>query len=310
VENFELFEAMMRDGLRVVVALDPRSIPDSEVTNDPVANPWRRAAFPLRPGGREDSSDAGSRGEGVRLSAGDRWGFRFVAAVNPKRLPKEGYEVERKPDGPPEAPRWFSVWRWAELDDAWRPLATVDGQAVVIRRDFGGGSLTLTSDTVFLSNEALWRSPSPGFLMWLLGGQPRLVFDETLHGTVSAPGVMHLVRQYRLLGFLAGAAVLIALFVWRAGTSLVPVHASVAEAPDRALAGAEGASGFTNLLRQTIPPRRLVATCVTEWSRSPYVHRRVPDSTKTAVHAAADQGSGQNPVTTCQTITDLIATKR
>ena len=79
----------------------------------------------------------------------------------------------------------------------------MDDEPVIMRRSFGAGSLTLATDCTFLSNEALWRAPEPAFLLWFLGRQPRTVFDETLHGTQSDPGIMHLLRRYRLLGFFA-----------------------------------------------------------------------------------------------------------
>jgi hypothetical protein len=318
VENFELFESMMRDGLRVVIAFNPRSVPDSMVSNTAVANPWRDS-FGQPPGGKAGPGSGGPGGaeddeqEPSLVSAGERWGFQFEPKVNPERAPRDGYEVQPLEGGPPEAPRWFSVWRWAGLGPDWKPLAAVEGRPVIVRRAFGQGSLTLLSDTVFLSNEALWRAPKPGFLVWLLAAEPRLVFDETLHGTLSSPGVMHLVRQYKLLGFLAGAAALLALFVWRAGTSLVPVHPSVAEAADRPLTGAEGMSGFSNLLRQTIPPRQLLRTCFTEWARSPFVRRRVEARTVTAVRdlvAAAETTPRTSPVTTFRSVAALLAAAR
>ena len=311
-ENFERFETMMRDGLRVVIALNPRSIADAAVSNDAVANPWRDSMGLVPPGGRGgEGADPGT--VAALVSAGERWGFQFEPAVNPQRAPREGYEVRPLEGGPPEAPRWFSVWRWAGLGPDWTTLAAVDGRPVIIRRPFGEGSLTLLSDTVFLSNEALWRAPKPGFLVWLLAPEPRLVFDETLHGTLSSPGVMHLARQYRLLGFLAGAAVLLALFVWRAGTSLVPVHPSVAEAADQPLAGAEGLSGFANLLRQTIPPRQLLRACFTEWARSPFVRRRVDTRTVTAVRdlvVEAEAAPRAAPVAAFRSVAALLATAR
>lgn len=315
VENFELFEAMMRDGLRVVIALDPRTIYESEVSDVAVANPWKDSLGQPLPGRPGTGSSGGEDGDGPSslVSAGERWGFQFEPAVNPGRAPRDGYQVQPLEGGPPETPRWFSVWRWAGLGPDWTPLAAVDGRPVVVRRAFGRGSLTLLSDAVFLSNEALWRAPRPGFLVWLLASEPRLVFDETLHGTLSSPGVMNLVRQYRLLGFLAGAAALLALFVWRAGTSLVPVHPSVAEAAARPLAGAEGLSGFSNLLRHTIPPRQLLRTCFTEWARSPFVRRRVAAGTVTAVRdlvAAAENSPRSSPVATFRSVAALLAAAR
>ena len=293
-DSLERLEAMMRDGVRVVVALNARALPEAGMAKEAVADPWRPAPglWPREKRGADGGTEVGS---GVpSRCAGERWGFQFQPAALPARAPAEGYEVERREGGPPSAPRWFSVWRWAGLDPAWSVLATVDGRPVIVRRAFGRGSLTLLSDTVFLSNEALWRAPAPGFLLWLLATGPRLVFDETWHGTVSSPGVMHLVRRYRLTGFLVGAGLLLGLFCWRAGTSLMPVDPTVAEAADRPLTGAEGQSGLANLLRQTIPPRQLLGSCVAEWARSPLVRRRIDDRMVAAVREMVD-GAEKNP---------------
>lgn len=308
-ETFDFFESCMNDGLRVVAALNPRAVPGDALSKDPVANPWKAGRLP-RPVPTSRSGGRGGSSEVDEVAAGKRWGFQFELAINPDRAPKEGEEVVPAPGGPAAAPRWFSAWRWAELGPEWEVLAAAGDRPVIIRRAFGKGSLTLLSDTVFLSNEALWRAPEPSFLLWLLGGGRRLVFDETLHGTVSDPGVMHLMRRYRLLGFFAGAAVLLALFVWRAGTSLVPVHESVAEARDRPLAGAEGASGFSSLLRQTIPPKQLLRACFTEWAKSPFVRRRVAAAAVATVRdavVAAEREKRPDPAATYRAITSFLS---
>jgi len=307
VANFGRFEAMMRSGLHVVVALDARSVPETAMAKEPVADPWKSIPD-WSPAGRSRRGQ-----EDEQVSAGERWQFQFEPAVNPSRAPKDGWEVTGGEAGPAEWPRWFSVWRWERLGPEWQSVAEIDGQPVAVRRAFGQGSLLLLSDTVFLSNEALWRSPKPEFLMWLLGREPRLVFDETLHGTQSSPGVMYLMRRYRLLGFFVGAATLLGLFVWRSATCLVPVHPSVAEAPERPLAGVEGASGFSNLLRQTVPPSRLLRACFTEWAKSPLVRRRVGEAAVVEVRdlvLAAEAEPRHRPVPGYRSIVDRLEARR
>lgn len=315
IKNFESFERLMRGGVHVVAALDSRSIPYWSWRKEPMADPWKPSDGPFSSpplGGRRGRSDSAEEEEMV--SAGERWGFRFVPDVDPDRAPEDGWKARPLGAGGAwEIPRWFSVWRWADLGPAWEPLAAIDGEPVIVRRAFGDGSLTLLSDSIFLSNEALWRAPKPGFLLWLLAREPRLVFDETLHGTMSAPGVMSLVRRYRLLGFFAGAAVVLALFAWRAGASLVPPHPSVAESVEQPLIGAGGSSGFSNLLRQTIPPRRLLRACFTEWAKSPFVRRRVGEATVAAARdlvAQGEQERRQNPAAVYRAVAALLASAR
>jgi hypothetical protein len=284
-ENFETFESFLREGLHVVVALNPRSIPSFVAGDDPTTDPWRD--FPGRKSIVESDPD-----EDNMANAGERWGFSFQRAVIAAKEPKDGFEVESasSPNAPPRLPRWFSPWRWAQFGSEWKTLATVAGQPVLMRRAFGQGSLTMATDATFLSNEALWRAPEPGFLLWFLGSQPHLVFDETLHGTQSDPGIMHLLRRYRLLGFFGSVGVLLALFVWRASSSLMPAHESIASVQAGPIIGAEGATGFTNLLRQSIPLKSLLRTCFNEWARSPFVRRRYSGETVAAVRDAVVAG--------------------
>ena len=236
--------------------------------------------------GKEKEEDAE---EEKTLVAAERWQFSFLNAVDKKDLPRAGWAVEAA-DGvppPPSFPQWFSPWRFVGEDAHWQTLAVIDGRPVIIRRRFGDGSLTLVSDSAFLSNEALWRAPRPGFLLWLFAQRPRLIFDETHHGTASNPGVMFLARRYRLLGFLCGAAVLLALFVWRASSRLVPPPAPIRTGGDR-IEGAESLGGFRDLMRQNVDRRNLLATCYAEWAKSPFVRRRHAASRIEAVRAIVE----------------------
>lgn len=309
-ENFEAFEAVMQSGVRVVMAVDAASIPSHLVSGAKSTNPWA------------PSGDASVRGwpvpavgpdEVPLVAAGERWGFQFEAVANPDRLPAAGYEGVAEAGGPPSLPRWKSVWRWVDLGPEWRSLASAAGKPVIIERAFGDGSLVLLSDSTFLSNQSLRRSPEPAFLAWLLGRDPRLVFDETLHGTTGSPGVMALVRRYNLQGFLAGAAVLLALCFWRSGTCRVPVHDSLAEGRDCPLTGASGAEGLAGLLRQSVSPKDVLRVSFIEWAKSPFVRRRVPPTTVEAVRSivqAAESDPRASPVIAWKSVAETVAHAR
>lgn len=336
--NFAAFEKIMATGTHVMVALDARSLQASlsqKATTNPWDN-WSRASTdeatlssepkeassenPTKTSPKENADEAEEKEEEETLTAGERWGFAFTSiAQNEKDVPAVGYAISLPTDFDPattpvlvrseaDFPRWFSSWRWANLAPEWRVLAVESGTPVIIQRPFGAGSLTLLTDTTFLSNEALWRSPRPSFLLGLLGAYPRLVFDETLLGTRSDPGIMHLVRQYRLLGFLAGAAIVVALFAWRASTSLIPPHPSVEGGHSRPLVGAAGAEGLVTLLQQSLPANKVLRTCFTEWARSPFLRRRYSDATVTALRD--EVLAAKDPIVGYRAIRERLAAAR
>lgn len=185
--------------------------------------------------------------------------------------PDGGWELKRTRNTPASIPkngfpRWNSQLRFEELDKSWRVIARIGNEPVVIERPFGKGTIAMTSGAFFASNEALWLEPAPEFLSWLAGDKPRLVFDETIHGTVESGGVMKLMRQFRLHGFFFGLALFVGLLAWKSGASLAPGSESlerglVREGED-AVAGEDSARGLVHLLRRSLPARRLIAECL------------------------------------------------
>jgi hypothetical protein len=90
------------------------------------------------------------------------------------------------------------------------------------------------------------------------------------HNTANPPAfhqfIPVLMRKYRLHGLAAGLILLAGLFIWKNSTSLVPPHAE--KKKEDFIAGKDAASGFVNLLRRSIAPRDLLATCFAEWKKS------------------------------------------
>lgn len=176
---------------------------------------------------------------------------------------------------PHDWPLWRSPYHFGEMGGAWKIAATVEGEPVVITRSLGAGTVTLASDSYFASNEALWKRPSPEFLLWLTGGKTRLIFDETIHGTVESGGVMKVIRRYRFHGFFIGLAVFIVLLAWRSASSLAPGSEAVerglrdeATGMNSSVTGEEAATGFVRLLRLNVAPKRLLRTCVETWRKN------------------------------------------
>ncbi len=206
--------------------------------------------------------------------------------------PDEGWEARRGENplttGLPGAlPHWRSQYRFDTASPEWHVAATVEGEPVVVERKFGAGTVILATDSYFASNEALWRESQPDFLVWLLGGKSRIVFDETIHGTVESGGTMKIIRRYRFHGFFFGLAIFVALLAWKSGTSLSPGS----EAIERGLvdggtsvAGEEAGAGMTRLLRRNVPRKQLLRTCLQVWrSSSGQRHRAENDGQRQAI---------------------------
>ncbi len=245
----------------------------------------------------------------------DKLGFEVENPVAFTR-PEEGWETEAGKTAtgapvPPELPLWRSQYRFKATDDSWETVATVEGKPVVIERRYGKGSVVLASDTYFASNESLHLGAEPDFLLWLLGGRTKIVFDETIHGTVETGGAMKLVRRYRAHGFFLGLVGFLVLWAWRSASPLVPGN----EQMDRGLQGGAGAvmgegtgAGLIRLLRRSVPVSGLLSRCVEIWSTSSVAE--VPEKVRTSIAAVVERHRADpkhlSAVEAYRTITGLL----
>jgi len=195
---------------------------------------------------------------------------------------------------------------------AWHSLYSWDGHTVVMERPWGKGTLVLCSDSWFVSNEAMSTDRHPELLAWLIGPVSAVVFDETHLGVEGSPGVMTLVRKYRLDGLIASILLLAGLFVWKNSLSLVPKRDVRGTEAGPAAQGRDSHAGLVNLLRRSIPARQIVSVCAEEWQKS-FAHdpRATPDI-QTRIQTVVQQDSAlpltqRNPVKTYQTICGILA---
>ncbi len=197
--------------------------------------------------------------------------------------PEEGWEVagavidaDGEKDGadvglPQVFPNWHSQFRFEKPADPWQVIAQIGELPVVVQRPYGKGKIVMTSDCYFTSNEALWKGGDTSFLWWLVGGNPKVVFDETIHGSMESGGMMKLIRRYRLHGFFAGLFVFLALLAWSSGSSLVPGNEEMERgmvANDGAVRGEDVSSGLIRLLRRSVKPAEMLDQCVEIWKKS------------------------------------------
>ncbi len=281
----------VKEGARLVLTINPSLVPEayqprrSELEDDWLERRRRVREGSARGGKEEEKREQEKKDEEDRIEKRmeETLGPRFnrnlgfdVTSPSYERRPEEGWETEADESLPEAAaadglPMWRSQYRLEGRDGAWRTALSVDGKAVVIERRYGKGSVVLASDSYFVSNESLHAGAEPAFLLWLLGGKSKVVFDETIHGSTETGGAMKLIRRYRAHGIFLGLLVFLALWAWRSASPLV----TGSEELDRGLVGGAGAvmgegtgSGFVRLLRRSVPASALLDRCVEIWRGS------------------------------------------
>lgn len=175
--------------------------------------------------------------------------------------------VFKKTDLPlPETLQWHSGIVFKTPGQAWQVIYARGTNAVVIERKFGAGSVVMATDSYFVSNEAMEKDRHADLLAWFVGGNKNVVFDEAHLGIVETSGVAALMRKYRLEGLAGGLILLAGLFIWKNSVSLVPTLSEGNR--EEFVTGKDSASGFVNLLRRSIAPRNILATCFAEWKKT------------------------------------------
>jgi hypothetical protein len=201
----------------------------------------------------------------------DQWGLTVAFAEKPsdKAVNAGDDSAGAHPRSLPRTISWHSALYFTELEDEWRVVYSADGRPVIIERPFGSGSLVLSADSFFLSNEALRSERHPQLLTWLLGDSQKIVFDETHFGILKNPEVLDLIQRYRFHWFILATAVLAILFIWKNSVSFVPPPKRTRTQPGKGvIAERDSTQGLISLLHRNIPAGRLLQICAAEWERS------------------------------------------
>ncbi|OGV62911.1 MAG: hypothetical protein A2498_04735 [Lentisphaerae bacterium RIFOXYC12_FULL_60_16] len=259
----------VKSGGRVVFAFQPL-IKEPLPSSPPVTNRLRRTRSPTPATPRADTT----------------WGFTFA------RLPESafGQPADRvdstSATGLPTQIPCHTRLCFTNLATAWIPRYTVDNQPVVMERPLGAGRLVLVSPGYLLSNEALFRNRQTGFIAWIAGPHPRIVFDEQHLGISRMEGFM---IRARSLGFGPTGiwfALCIVLLLARISRPLVPAPPS-ARTGRVVFVRQDSVTALINLLRRHIPRRNLLGTCLDTWHATA---GRVPPATwQQAVDQLADE---------------------
>lgn len=292
-EDSPVLEAV-EEGARLVVTLNPGLVPEVyQPSTTDEEDDWLKRRRELRderikerasrPGNDEEDSEKDEEDEeleelekmmteslGPTLT--DKLGFD-VDVVDEFERPEEGWKTEpgssvTTASVPAAIPDWRSQFHFDPITDDWEPSVLVDGNPVVIEREYGDGTIVIATDTYFVSNEALHSGAEPEFLLWLIGSKPKIVFDETIHGSEETGGAMKLMRRYRIHGIFLGLFVFIALWAWRSASTLAPGSDELDRgliSSSSAVAGEETGSGLIRLLRRSVPAENLLVQCVDSW---------------------------------------------
>lgn len=221
----------------------------------------------------EDSEDEKELWFGKVVSIGERWGFKFKYEKLVKDETREygSTMVSRVGDDSsfPVKLTWHTALFFDECEPEWSFMYTRDDKAVLMSRPWGKGEIILSSDSYLVSNEALRKERYPALLAWLIGPSKNIVFDETHLGVSEQPGIMALMRKYKLHGVFVSIIIVAALFVWRNSASLVPKqHSQLKEEAIISTEGRGAAAGLANLLRRNISSKDALGVCLYEWNRS------------------------------------------
>jgi hypothetical protein len=254
-------EHFMRRGGRIIVCCDPLSSDEESVKQFKETLKKSQEQKEKKQGKDKSSDQEVDLKNTVELMS--RWGFNLNASS--EKTPSGeamplfvSYEGDRMIT-------WKSSLYFDELNPAWKVLATRNDKAAVIEKAFGNGTLILSSDSFFLSNEDLRIEQHPEFLTTLFGMHSRIIFDEVHLGVSQEPGLSTLIRKYHLEGVCLGALLVLTLFVWKNAFPLIPPVTPINEA---LMTGKDEASGLGNLLRKNISSKSVLRTCYDQWKAS------------------------------------------
>lgn len=310
----EALERFSASGGRLLVAFYPeRELPKYWQTDEEEKSEWDEKCG----GEGEGEGDSGEPKNKQKeeedsedeefVSLEERWGFRYAFEELPNATDEAlGTVTASKQGGAdylPSLVSWHSGLYFSELDPAWTVLYGWEGHPVIVERSWDNGHIVLCSDSYFLSNEAMRKDQQPGLLAWLIGPSTIVLFNETHLGISEKLNTMTLIRQYRLHYFVMALIVIGILFVWKNASSLVPKQ-ELLVAESTTNAGRDAASGLVNLLRRSIPSRKIIAVCSEEWQRSFVNHPRKQDVR--AVTAETELA----PTDTYTKICDILAERK
>jgi len=228
----------------------------------------------------------------------EKWGLVFAFAEKP---PDKAANVrddlsQAHLKGLPQTISWHTALYFDELDDSWRVIYAADGRPVIVERPYGKGSLVLSADSFFLSNEALRSERHAELLAWTVGESANVVLDETHFGIFKLPGVLSLIKKYRFHWFIFTVAVLALLFIWKNSVYFVPPPKRSRTQPGRDfISDRDSTQGLISLLRRNIPARKVLQICIREWERTLQPEKRFQNDQLAKIKSAFQMTATRSP---------------
>lgn len=212
---------------------------------------------------------------------------------------------------------WYGRLYFEKLIGDWKVLYRHNGNAVIIERTIGDGTIVICADSYFLSNEALAKSDARNtpMLAWLAKNR-NIIFDETHLGAINAEGIATLAKDHGLSNLFFVLVLLAGLYVWKNTTSVLPRDPEQAERfGGRSIAGKSSAAGLHNLLRSCIPTPSLLNECMKHWSASTTASRPKQKETLQKIHAVIQTENSRSnkrrdPVKAYAKICELLAERK
>jgi hypothetical protein len=246
------------------------------------------------------------------------WGLKLAFAEKPAtEAVKRTHDVlQADLKRLPQTISWHTALYFDELDSSWRVIYATEGRPVIVERSYGNGSLVLSADTFYMSNEALRSERLPRLLAWAVGQNSQIIFDETHLGIRKQPGVLSLIKKYRFQWFIFAIALLAILFIWKNSIYFVPPPRNGYDRSDRDVyANRDSAHGLISLLRRNIPKRQILQICAREWRRAFQRNQRFAgnkgDPTKTVFEKIKAYGAqASNPLIGYRRMCNIISKGR
>ena len=303
----KVFDRLTQSGGRLVLTFLP-------VTKSNSAAPPRENFESQRVEGGRGSKDSGPD---KLVSIKKHWGIGLAFKENLPLKDDKHLAIEAtstRTDLPPVI-SWHTNLYFDLFENVWQPLYSYEGLPLIVERSYGKGSILLCADSFFISNEALWSERHPQLLVWLIGGNSKIIFDETHFGIYKQPSVAQLLRHYRFHWFFAALVVLALLFIWKSTSYFVPPP------QDDVLAGADVVSekdytqGLIALLHRNIAGSQVLQVCAREWEqtfrKNPRIRAAALEHVKGIIETKSNASKkSKDPVAGYQKISKLISEEK
>ena len=203
------------------------------------------------------------------VSLAERWGVSIRYDETEEKNKKSAFKAKSNIQDLHAPVSLHTAKYFDDLSDSWEVIYVSGDRPVIIERKLGKGTIVLSSDSYFFSNEALRAQRHPQLLAHFMGLNSTALFDETHFGIKKSFGVVYFVGKYRFHWFVIGIALLAVLFVWKNSVFFIPPHKDEHEENEESFASDKDyTQGLISLLRRNIPKEKILKVCVEEWEKS------------------------------------------